>query len=353
MEVCRNDSVRRVKSALLVIGVLVVGILVYRVGATPIVETLRRLTWWQFLLVCLPYALTTAADTLAWRFAFIQDRTPFARLFGARMAGEALNIVTALGSVGGEAVKAWLIRRDVAYDESVASLVAAKTTITIAQALFLGIGIALAWAWLPVDAQLLPGMLGLLVLEVLAVAGFLGAQATGLVGRGGRLLQRLGVVRDAAYARALDETLRIYYRQHWRRFAFSVGLHLAGWLLGGLEAVLILWALDLPASLLTATVVEALGSGVRFATFLVPASVGALESANAAAFTALGLGAGAGLAFSFVRRARQAVWVVLGLLVLLVMRPPAQAGAAAATSSSAVRRPSVSPEPEGTSSGKA
>ena len=56
------------------------------------------------------------------------------------------------------------------------------------------------------------------------------------------------------------------------------------------------------------------------ATFLVPASLGAFEGANAAAFAALGLGAGAGLAFSFVRRARQAVWIVIGVLVLAAMR---------------------------------
>lgn len=316
---------RRVKAVLLVLGAVALGILVVKVGATPIVETLRRLTWWQFGLVCLPYALTTAVDTLAWRFAFAHDRTPFARLFGARMAGEAVNVATALGSVGGEAVKAWLVRSDVPYTESVASLIAAKTTITIAQALFLLTGIALAWTWLSLDSELVQAMLWLLVVEVVAVAGFFGAQVSGAIGRGGALLARLGVVRNAGSARVLDEHLRSYYALHWRRFGLSVGLHLVGWLLGALEAVLILWALGLGPSPVTATVVEALGSGVRFATFLVPASLGAFESANAAAFAALGFGAGAGLAFSFVRRARQAVWVGLGLLVLLAMRAAATA----------------------------
>jgi hypothetical protein len=83
------------------------------------------------------------------------------------------------------------------------------------------------------------------------------------------------------------------------------------------EAAIMLWALGIESSLATATAIEALGSGVRFATFLVPANLGAFEGANAAAFGALGFGAGAGLAFSFVRRARQAVWVVIGLALLL------------------------------------
>jgi uncharacterized protein (TIRG00374 family) len=311
---------RTLKTVLLVLGVLVLAALVYRIGAGPILETLRRLAWWQFLLVCLPYAVIMAVDTLGWRFAFARDRTPFVRLYGARVVGEALNIVTAVGSVGGEAAKAWLLRRDVSYAESIPSIVIAKTTITIAQAIFLLIGIVLAWTTLDVDSQILRAMLWLLVIEVVAVAGFFLAQLSGLVARGGRLLQIFGVVGGVSNATQLDEALRGYYRREWRRFVLSVAFHLGGWLLGALEAFVMLWALGIDASAVTATVIEALGSGVRFATFLVPASLGAFEGANAAAFGVLGFGAGAGLAFSLVRRARQVVWVVIGVGVLLAMR---------------------------------
>ncbi len=321
---------RVVKAVFLVLGALLLGVLVYRVGAEPILQTLGRLAWWQFVVVCLPYAVITAADTLGWRFAFTHDRAPFWRLYGARLAGEALNVVTAVGAVGGEAAKAWLVRRDVAYEESVPSVVVAKTTITIAQALFLLLGLVLAWLTLPVGADVLRGMLWLLVVEVLAVGGFVGAQVAGLVARGGRLLKLFGAIDDTASAETLDRALRDYYAREWRRFSLSVAFHLLGWLLGAVEAVVMLWALGVSAPLTTATVIEALGSGVRFATFLVPASLGPFEAANAAAFAALGFGAGAGLAFSFVRRARQAVWIVIGLAVLLGMRWSARRAAAAA-----------------------
>ena len=311
---------RTLKTVLLVLGALLVAVLVYRVGAGPILATMGRLSWWQFVLVCLPYAVITAFDTLGWRFAFARDRAPFWRLYGARVVGEALNIVTAVGQVGGEAAKAWLVRRDVSYEESIPSIVIAKTTITIAQALFLLIGIVVAWTALDVASHILRWMLWLLVIEVAAVAGFFAVQLSGLVARGGRLLKTFGVVDDASHATQLDEALRGYYRHEWRRFALSVAFHLAGWLLGALEAIVMLWALGIDASAVTATVIEALGSGVRFATFLIPASLGAFEGANAVAFGARGFGAGAGLAFSLVRRARQIVWVVVGLGVLLAMR---------------------------------
>jgi len=313
--------VRFVKPLLFVAGAVLLAVLIRRVGAEPILATLRALAWWQFVLVCLPHGVILAVDTLGWRFAFAQDRAPFWRLYGARLAGEALNVVTAVGSVGGEAAKAWLVRRDVSYAESVPSLVIAKTTIVIAQAIFLIVGIVLAWTALDVSGPVLRAMLWLLMIEVLAVGGFFGAQVAGLVRRAGRLLVWAGVTADAAAAECLDASLRHYYRHEWRRFAASTGFHTLGWLIGGaLEATLMLWLLGVTSSVVTAMVIEALGSGVRFASFMVPAGLGVFEGANAAAFGALGFGAAAGLAFSVVRRARQVAWIVVGLLVLLGMR---------------------------------
>ena len=318
---------RILKTVLLVAGIVLLGVLVHRVGTVAILRTLGRLTWWQFVLICVPYAAIMAVDTLGWRFAFARDRAPFWRLYRARVIGEALNIVTALGSVGGEAAKAWLVREDVSYEESVPSVVIAKTTITIAQALFLCLGVVVAWSALDVSSEILRAMLWLLFVEVLAVAGFFGAQVSGLVARGGRLLKTFGVIDNVAGAQRLDAALRGYYRNEWRRFGLSVAFHFMGWMLGALEALIMLVALGVDASMVTATAIEALGSGVRFATFLVPANLGAFEGANAAAFGALGFGASAGLAFSLVRRARQTAWVVIGVLLAL---PSLLAGRAAA-----------------------
>jgi uncharacterized membrane protein YbhN (UPF0104 family) len=68
---------------------------------------------------------------------------------------------------------------------------------------------------------------------------------------------------------------------------------------------------------------------VRFASFLVPGSLGVLEGANTGVFSALGLGASAGLAFSLVRRARQGVWIGIGLIVLVSARLLATSAATA------------------------
>lgn len=317
----------RTRQALsLFLGIAILALVLVRVGRDQALVTAARALGWPFLLICLPYALVMAIDTLGWRYAFSADRVPFVRLMAARIAGEALNVVTAVVPVGGDALKVWLLRPQVPYQESVASVIIAKTTITIAQALFLLLGIGLAWA-LQADSRLVVGMLWLLLVEAVCTGGFFLVQFAGLLTRGARLVTRFGAAQalaSAEHLEHLDRTLQHYYRRHWRRFSLSIIFHLLGWTLGVLEALLIMRVLGIPASAAIATLIEALGSAVRFATFFVPGSLGALEGANTAAFGMLGLGASAGLAFSLVRRGRQIVWIGIGLVVLAVSRASAR-----------------------------
>jgi uncharacterized protein (TIRG00374 family) len=312
---------RSVRAALFLAGIGVLAWLIARLGPGALASALTRLTWWELVLVCLPYGLIMAVDTLGWRYAFANTPPSYLRLLAARTAGEALNIVTALGSVGGEAVKVWLLRPAVPYAESVPSVVIAKTTSTIAQVLFLALGLILAKTTVTnINDEIVSAMLGLVALETLLVGGFLGTQLAGLVRRAGRLLAWAGLLDKPSHAEQLDANLRRFYSRRWPRFLLSVAFHLGGWMLGVLETMVILWVLDMPVGVGTAAVIEAIGSGVRFASFLVPGSMGVLEGANAGIFAGLGLGAGGGLAFTLVRRARQIVWIGIGLLVLVGAR---------------------------------
>src|SRR5258708_13515248 len=99
---------KAIRAVLLVGGLVVLAFLVAKVGVESVVSVLSRLTWWQLVLICLPYGLIMAVDTLGWRYAFISHPPPYLRMLAARTAGEAANIVTALGPRGGAAVQSWL-----------------------------------------------------------------------------------------------------------------------------------------------------------------------------------------------------------------------------------------------------
>ena len=157
---------------MLVSGATLLAILVWRNDPEAILHSIRQLSWRLLIVIAFPFALVNVFDTLGWRFAFRNDRVPFGSLFSARMAGEAFNLTTPTASVGGEAVKAWLIRHHVPLHEALPSVIVAKTTITIAQGLLLVVGLPCAWALLPHDSPLLRVMFWLLLVEVLAVGGF-------------------------------------------------------------------------------------------------------------------------------------------------------------------------------------
>jgi uncharacterized protein (TIRG00374 family) len=299
------------------------GLVVADNDPAAIAASIARLGWRLAILLCFPITLVTLFDTLGWRFAFSRDRVGMATLVPARLAGEAFNLVTPTAAVGGEAVKTWLLRGRVPTDEAVSSVIVAKTTITLGQGLLLLLGVVLAWTSLPADSRIVRAMEWLVLLEVLALGGFIVFQIRGLAASSGRLLARIGIRRFEGHATLgrIDAGLAAFYRERPGRLALSIGFHFVAWLLGAVEAWLILWFLGTPVSLVTAIVIEAFGTGIRFATFLVPGSVGVLEGGYAATFAALGLGSTAGVSFSLVRRIREAVWAALGLLAFVLMRP--------------------------------
>ena len=70
----------------------------------------------------------------------------FVRLFMVRMAGEAINVTTPMAMLGGEPMKAYLLTRyEVPLVEGLASVVTAKTIMSLAQILFMlsGLGVML------------------------------------------------------------------------------------------------------------------------------------------------------------------------------------------------------------------
>ncbi|HKW93062.1 MAG TPA: flippase-like domain-containing protein [Methylomirabilota bacterium] len=319
--------------ALFILGAVLFLVLLIRVGPGAVAALFTELSWYLPLIAVFPYGLMTMVDTLGWRFAFRRNTVPFQALLMARLAGEAFNIATPTASVGGEAVKTWLIRPYVSLTESIPAVVIAKTTITIGQALYLLLGLLIGAAVLPPDLPLLQAMRWLLGLELLGVGGFVVVQLLGVLGIGGRMLQRFHFVAPEGVAGAMgqvDSALAHFYREEPWRLLLSITYHFLGWALGALEAYLILWALGLRVSLATALVIDAFGSGIGFAAFLIPARLGATEAGQVAIFMALGLGAPAGLTFALIQRLREATWAGLGFLALTTLRagvPPAVSAA--------------------------
>ena len=305
-------------------GVVTLGFIVADNDPPAIAASIARVGWWLALVIVFPSVLVAWLDAMGWRYAFTRDAVPVRTLLWIRLAGEAINLTTPTAALGGEAVKTWLLRDRVGLPEAVSSVIVAKTTITLAQGFLLLLGVVLAWTSLAADSRLLVAMEWLLALELVALSVFMVAQTRGLAAFGGRVLARLGAHRFARHEGLgrIDRAMSELYLRQPGRLTLSILYHFAAWLAGAVEAWLILWLLDAPVSLVTAIVIEAFGAGIRFATFVIPSSLGVLEGGYAATFRALGFGGTIGVTFSLVRRLREVVWIAVGLIAFALLRVP-------------------------------
>lgn len=308
---------------LLALGLAGLAYLIAATGPGTVLASVQSLSWWLLVVIAFPFALVTGLDTLGWRFAFRRDLASFPTLLSVRLAGEAFNATTPTASVGGEPVKAYLLRPRVPLEEGLASVIVAKTTSALAQGLFLVVGIGLAFTTLPLASPLLKGMTWLAALEALALGGFVFVQQKKCFGGALRLLRGLGFSWEARREESLDRLdrmLRAFYRHHRGRLLLSLLFHFAGWVLGSLEVYLILHFMGISVSLTTVLVIEAFAAAIKAAAFLIPGGLGALEGGNMAVFGAVGLGVGVGLSVTLVRRLRELTWVAAGLVTLSVFR---------------------------------
>ena len=304
-------------------GVALFGFLLFRIGPAVLAADLRRVGAKLLLLVALG-TVTFALDTLGWRFAIPPEerRVPFRSLFAMRIAGDAVNYVTPSAAVGGELVRIALLRRYLPATPAIASVVLLVVTQFFSQVIFVAAGVAYG----------LPALLAGRWAALAAIPlGFLAALAAGLVflavrsdgfRRIDRFTRRFAWLRrfaDAGNAEELDRAIFGAFRSRPLDLAASVACFLGAWSVGIVEAWLILRFLRAPVSWGTAFSIESLSVLIETAFFFVPAKAGTQEGGKVAIFAALGLSAADGFALGFVRRLRELVWAMVGLVTFAVL----------------------------------
>jgi putative membrane protein len=315
----------RITAVLLLFGVVILVGLVIHIGPLTLVGELQQLGT-NFLWVLLPSIAVYIFDAYGWRATLGRHahRLSMVRLFTIRMAGEAVNFTTPSAYLGGEPMKAYLLSRyQVPLVEGMASVVTAKTTMTLAQVLFILMGVGFAW-------PLVHRSRDLIVISILGVAMlgfglglFLVVQHRGLFMGILRLLERAGLrIRWPAdresRLQALDDAIRDFYRRDRQGFARSFGFFFIGWVTGAMEVWLILYFLGQHVDMVTAFTLEAMAVFVKGSTSFIPGSIGGQEAGSVLLFAAFGYPPAVGVTFAIVRRVREIIWIVVGLMALAI-----------------------------------
>ena len=237
------------------------------------------------------------------------------------MVGEAVNNATPLASMGGEPVKAVLLKKhfSLGYREGAASLIIAKTTNLLALIVFLAVGFCfmLSAEALPSSYNLVAAA-GLMAFTASIFLFFLGQRYKISSFAGTWMAQtRLGRFLDGLlhHIHDMEDRLVHFYTFRHRRFLLALILALANWVIGALELYATLWFLGHPVTLSEAWIIEAIAQLVRSGAFFIPGGLGVQEGAFMIVIEAMTGQGVLGLAVAVIRRFREIVWIAWGILL--------------------------------------
>ena len=308
----------------LVLFLLGCGLLVWAINSVDIEKTIELLINMKFgfLFLLLLYSLITWLDTLAWKYNFPTETTKsFSnhKLWLIRLIGDAYNTITPLGTMGGEPIKAHLLKEHCGINlkQTFSSLIIARTTLLTALILFCipGIFFILSSTKIPEnfkDASLL----ALTSFSIIILLFFI-FQITGTLGKFCRWLT--SKTSKPTFKNFLENLIQLnnlfsnYYKNFSNRIFVSIFYALCGWVLGVGEVYLIFYFLGFSPSFIDVWIIESMAQLVRAGSFFIPFSLGALEGGFVLIFSSLGYPSSLGLAASIIGRVKQLAWVAFGL----------------------------------------
>jgi uncharacterized protein (TIRG00374 family) len=311
---------RGLRIALFAVGLAVLAGLVASVGWGPVAANLSRIGGWFLGLTAL-YALAQGAFAAGW-WVLTGPRpraVRFGELFAAYLAGDSINYFT---SVGGEPVKADLLKEKLGFSRALATVTVHRHADVFAQWLFLtaGVGVALWHFRLPPVARAAV-IASLLVLGVAVFAMTWGLRRGAfrpMIARLGRipfLARRLGRLEESAGR--FDATVGEFYTERSGSFGAAVAWCFAGWCGGLLETGIVLKLLSPSSGWATAVAIESLAMVLNNILLFIPGRLGSAEGVRIGVYALVGLTAAQGAAYALVRRGRELVWLVPGFVVLL------------------------------------
>jgi putative membrane protein len=294
--------------------------------AISLLATAAMVTWWGAAgiagsvwraLPALPAATAVhmvqlLLSALAWRCLLAPPRLGRAAMGLIRWVREALNTLLPIGGLSGAVASARMLAREAKLPvaEAGASVTADLTVEALAQLPFLLLTVLVISLIAP--DKLTPRQALWVVLPVVAAAvAFIVAQRMGLM----RLVEfagaRLGFGRALA---GMHGALMGLHRQPGR-VGRALVWHTASWCLGGAEVWIVLRAIGHGVSPAAAFAIEGLGMAARSAGFALPAGLAAQEAGFVLAGSLFGVPAADSVALSMVKRLRELVVCLPGLLV--------------------------------------
>ncbi len=302
--------------------ILFIGV-VLKVGLPSIWRTIVDFSIAKWFVIFILYALSFFVTQYRW-YLILRSQghaVTLAQIFSAKIVGFSVDYITPSPNVGGEAIRAMVLKKDtrVPFSEGLASVIIDKMMDFSYALPFLLFSIFYVLIKFSLSWRLIAGLLFISLLFIFLIVFF---YYRTLRSRDffGSIIRFLQLHRLSFIAKVMDkigefELIVIRFFRHDHRTLYK-GLGLS--VLGGLITLTAMWMimifLGLPATLLDVILVSTL----TVVTFLlpIPGSLGSTETGEALIFSMIGYSPESGVAFSLIFRSIDFLKVMIGLLFL-------------------------------------
>ena len=307
-------------------GLLLFVYLLLTVGTGTVFEHLARFGPWFLVILGLAFGWLFV-HACAWHLiqaAYFRP-VPLLRLFRARIISDTLNTLIPSANFGGDAARAFLIRRHVPLTEGIPGVLVDKTVESFAAMLFLTTGFLLSLVFLHLPGWMTGAAAICLAVTLTGIGLLVVFQLKGILwtlGRVSKVVPRIQgfIDKREGHIRDLDANLRIVYSNFNPKTVAAAALHYVGRLLGVAEVYVILRALDAHSSFIQALFTSTGVTIINTAFFFVPGHFGVTESAHVLILQSLGFSAALGLSLGVIRRIRKLATIAVGLVLFALGR---------------------------------
>ena len=309
------------------VGVALLGYLVFRTGPTVVWKQLHAVGWGVALIIMLG-GLSQLIKTCAWRQAFTCDITKlsWSRSFAGQLISDGMGQFGVAGKVIGEGTRISLLRRVVplpsalsagAIDGGLHSFTAVLVSVSGITATLVLAPLSAAWR---AYALLLVAVL----IAVVILAGVALTKRWRLVGNAIRVIGRLPrigkwVMGKQPIVDSAEDNLLSFHDEAPRAFWATLILNLFWHLLAVLEVYVILRCMGARIAPGGALVVEGLTKVINLVGALNPGNFGTYEGGNILIAKIFGVTSTAGLTLALCRRVRIVFWSGVGAMCMIAM----------------------------------
>lgn len=317
---------RRVETILIVLAVGFYFWFLSHFGTREVLGYVRLAGWGLAVTIALE-AVSRIMNTLGWRvtIADYPRSLGLGELFAARIAGEAIDYVTPSAQLGGQFVMALMVRRKLRMPLGLATVVVASLAEAIGQIMFVVAALLISIQMIPAAHRLVWPIAGGLAIAIALALGFFYVQTKRPFSYLWRAAAKFDFADVSRYdikesADEADSILLEFYARHRVRLILSCLCYFVAWSMGPVEIFILLKLLHQAATVRVALLVEGVGLLIERATFLIPAKLVSQEGGKALILALIGYPAGVGFAIGFLRRIKEMVWVLFGLVSLMLHR---------------------------------